>query len=297
MNKIDNKYITLLGFIDSYINFTKSLKIVTEFTSKWAIEWLLIRLPENSEISIITGNLTPDLFNVIDSIYYGHSNSKSIEYALKDDKLKIGIYSEMKNKLWLFNLENQLNNLLTISGNSNLTEQGLWRKKGEENFWTFEEKDFKSNQSQWENIKSSTQWISSKTWSEINNPESLFKINIKCKPLPKIENILYNTKKQNISISRIQEIVSNYFKINLSELLSKSRESNLVLARQIGIYFSSELTENTATNIGTEFNRDHATVLYSKSKINKLAKDNPVYHKLLGNIRKIIINEIYSNEI
>jgi hypothetical protein len=297
MEKIDNKSITLLGFIDSYINSAKHLRIITEFISKWALEWLLIRVPEDSEINIITCNLTPDMYNVIDSIFVGHSNSIIIEDFLKNNKLKIGINTGIKNKIWLFNLENKSNKLLSIQGNSNLTEQGLWRKTGEQNEWSFEKKDFENNELEWDYIKSNAFWISSKTWHNVNNPESLFKYNNCKNPMPKLENILFNSKKQNISISKIQEIVSDYFKINLREMIGRNKDRKHVLARQIGMYFSSELTETTITKIGLEFNRDHSTVLYAKSKVDKLINENPAYTRLIGNIRNIIINEIYNKEI
>jgi hypothetical protein len=297
MEKIDNKGITLLGFIDPYINYTTNLRIITEFTSKWAIEWLLIRLPEESEISVITSNLTPDIYNTIDSIYCGRSNTKLIETALNENKLKIGINLDIKTKIWLLYLNSQSYKQLAINGNSNLTEQGLWRKTGELNYWSFDEKDFEQHELEWEKIRSETQWISLNTWSAINSSDSLFKLNFNFKSLPKLESILYNTKKLNITIFRIQEIVSNYFKINIRELIDKSRDSKLVLARQIAMFFSNEFTDNTITKIGSEFNRDHATVLYAKSKINKLINSNPSYNKMIVNIRNLIINEIHSNEI
>lgn len=162
MGKIDNNSITLLGFIDPYINYTGKLRIITEFSSKWAIEWLLIRLPLSSQITIITGNLTPDLYNLFDIIYNGKPNSKLIDTALSENKLKIGICRDIKLKIWLFNLENQERRLLSISGYSYLTEQGLWKKKGVINYFSFESADFQNLEAEWENIQAGVQWDLSK---------------------------------------------------------------------------------------------------------------------------------------
>ncbi len=78
-----------------------------------------------------------------------------------------------------------------------------------------------------------------------------------------------------ISISQIQKITADYFNIKLSALLSKKRTKNIVLARQIAIYLSRELTDFSLPAIGEIFGgKDHTTILHSYIKIkNKIEKD------------------------
>ena len=87
-----------------------------------------------------------------------------------------------------------------------------------------------------------------------------------------------------ISISQIQKITADYFNIKLSALLSKKRTKNIVLARQVAIYLSRELTDFSLPAIGEIFGgKDHTTILHSYIKIkNKIEKDK--------NLRSVIEN-------
>ena len=78
-----------------------------------------------------------------------------------------------------------------------------------------------------------------------------------------------------ISINQIQKIAADYFNIKLSVLLSKKRTKNIVMARQIAIYLSRELTVSSLPTIGEAFGgKDHTTVLHSYNKIkNKIDKE------------------------
>lgn len=78
-----------------------------------------------------------------------------------------------------------------------------------------------------------------------------------------------------ISINQIQKITADYFNIKLSALLSKKRTKNIVMARQVAIYLSRELTDFSLPAIGEIFGgKDHTTILHSYSKIkNKIEKD------------------------
>ena len=78
-----------------------------------------------------------------------------------------------------------------------------------------------------------------------------------------------------ISINQIQKITADYFNIKLSILLSKKRTKNIVMARQIAIYLSRELTVSSLPTIGEAFGgKDHTTVLHSYNKIkNKIDKE------------------------
>lgn len=81
-----------------------------------------------------------------------------------------------------------------------------------------------------------------------------------------------------ISINQIQKITADYFNIKLSILLSKKRTKNIVMARQIAIYLSRELTVSSLPTIGEAFGgKDHTTVLHSYNKIkNKIDKEKPL---------------------
>jgi len=78
-----------------------------------------------------------------------------------------------------------------------------------------------------------------------------------------------------ISVNQIQKVVSDYYVIKINSLLSKKRTKDIVLARQVAIYLSRELTDMSLPSIGGAFGgKDHTTILHSYNKIkNKIIKD------------------------
>jgi chromosomal replication initiator protein len=83
-----------------------------------------------------------------------------------------------------------------------------------------------------------------------------------------------------VSIKRIQELVSERFSLSLEELTGDKRSQNIVYPRQVAMYLSRELTDSSLPKIGKEFGgRDHTTVIHATSKIARLIKeDRSVYN-------------------
>jgi chromosomal replication initiator protein len=83
-----------------------------------------------------------------------------------------------------------------------------------------------------------------------------------------------------VSIGRIQELVSDRFGLSLAELCGDRRSQNIVYPRQVAMYLSRELTDSSLPKIGKEFGgRDHTTVIHATSKIARLIReDRSVYN-------------------
>jgi chromosomal replication initiator protein len=83
-----------------------------------------------------------------------------------------------------------------------------------------------------------------------------------------------------VSIQRIQELVSERFGLSLTELCGDKRSQNIVYPRQVAMYLSRELTDSSLPKIGKEFGgRDHTTVIHATSKIARLIReDRSVYN-------------------
>ena len=74
-----------------------------------------------------------------------------------------------------------------------------------------------------------------------------------------------------VSIDNIQRIVAEYYKIKLSDLLSKRRTRSIARPRQVAMSLSKELTNHSLPEIGEAFGgRDHTTVLHACRKIKEL---------------------------
>jgi chromosomal replication initiator protein len=83
-----------------------------------------------------------------------------------------------------------------------------------------------------------------------------------------------------VSIKRIQELVSERFGLTLTELCGDKRSQNIVYPRQVAMYLSREMTDSSLPKIGKEFGgRDHTTVIHATSKIARLIReDRDVYN-------------------
>jgi chromosomal replication initiator protein len=83
-----------------------------------------------------------------------------------------------------------------------------------------------------------------------------------------------------VSIKRIQELVSERFGLSLAELCGDKRSQNIVYPRQVAMYLSRELTDSSLPKIGKQFGgRDHTTVIHATSKIARMIReDRDVYN-------------------
>ena len=87
-----------------------------------------------------------------------------------------------------------------------------------------------------------------------------------------------------VTMDNIQKMVAEYYKIRLSDLLSKKRSRSIARPRQMAMALCKELTNHSLPEIGDAFGgRDHTTVLHACRKIAELKKE------------ELMINEDFSN--
>ncbi|RLA01596.1 MAG: chromosomal replication initiator protein DnaA [Gammaproteobacteria bacterium] len=87
-----------------------------------------------------------------------------------------------------------------------------------------------------------------------------------------------------VTISNIQKVVAEYFKIRVADLLSPRRSRSITRPRQIAMSLAKELTTHSLPEIGDAFGgRDHTTVLHATRKVVELRDSD------------IRINEDYNN--
>ncbi len=71
-------------------------------------------------------------------------------------------------------------------------------------------------------------------------------------------------EKKQITVEKIQNVVSDYFNIDLKIIHSKSRKREIVQARQVAMFLSKKYTDYSYSHIGNLVGkRDHATVLHA----------------------------------
>lgn len=94
-----------------------------------------------------------------------------------------------------------------------------------------------------------------------------------------------------VSILQIQEQVAKYYHLQIKDLKGKKRVKNIVVPRQIAMYLSRELTDNSLPKIGAEFGgKDHTTVIHAHEKIQQLLKHDAIIQNEIAEIKEIIYN-------
>ncbi|MGX7351988.1 chromosomal replication initiator protein dnaA [Enterococcus canis] len=93
-----------------------------------------------------------------------------------------------------------------------------------------------------------------------------------------------------LSILQIQEEVAKYYHIQLKDLKGKKRVKSIVVPRQISMYLSRELTDNSLPKIGAEFGgKDHTTVIHAHEKIQQLLETDPTIQKEVTEIKNFLL--------
>ena len=88
-----------------------------------------------------------------------------------------------------------------------------------------------------------------------------------------------------ITIPRILEVVSDFFRLKEKELLSRSRHKSIVLPRQVAMYLCRTQTNASLPDIGAELGgKDHSTVIHACGKIRELIAKDEKFRKQLHDL-------------
>ncbi|RUA05238.1 MAG: chromosomal replication initiator protein DnaA [Gammaproteobacteria bacterium] len=87
---------------------------------------------------------------------------------------------------------------------------------------------------------------------------------------------LIKPKVKNMDINDIQKESAKHYGVIVSDLSSSSRKQNIVLARQMAMFITHEMTSLSLSKIGKNFGgRDHSTVLHAIKKIKQKVENEP----------------------
>ena len=91
------------------------------------------------------------------------------------------------------------------------------------------------------------------------------------------------------NISKVQMVVAEYFQISVDDLKGKKRSASVAFPRQIAMYLSREVLNESYQRIGLEFGgRDHSTVMHSCEKIESDCKSNKSLRDTIEKIKRNI---------
>ena len=91
--------------------------------------------------------------------------------------------------------------------------------------------------------------------------------------------------KNDLTIDHIQQIIADYFNLDIESLHSKTRKRNVVQARQLAMFFSKKYTKNSLSTIGSQIGqRDHATVLHACQTVENLIETDRAFKKYVSDL-------------
>ncbi len=92
-----------------------------------------------------------------------------------------------------------------------------------------------------------------------------------------------------VSIEQIQKFIGEAMAVEVEMLTSKTRKRNIVLARQIAMFFSKQLTKNSLATIGRAFGgRDHSTVIHACQTISDLMETDGKFKSKMHDLEKML---------
>jgi len=99
-------------------------------------------------------------------------------------------------------------------------------------------------------------------------------------------------KENIISADYIQDVVSNYFKIDKRDMISAKKSNDIAYPRQIAMYLCRTVGQMSFPRIGNDFGgRDHTTVMHAYKKIEKEVKENTNTKLIVESVKTIITNK------
>lgn len=90
-----------------------------------------------------------------------------------------------------------------------------------------------------------------------------------------------------VSIDYIQKTVAEYFHLKTEDLKDKTRKKEVVIARQLAMYFSKEYTNHSLKSIGYHFGgRDHSTVIHAVQTVNDMYDVDHRFRSSMDELKK-----------
>lgn len=90
-----------------------------------------------------------------------------------------------------------------------------------------------------------------------------------------------------VGIDYIQKTVSDYFHVDQDDLKAKTRKKEIVIARQVAMYFSKDYTNHSLKSIGYHFGgRDHSTVIHALQSVNDMMDTDSKFRYSVDELKK-----------
>ncbi|MCB0738801.1 MAG: chromosomal replication initiator protein DnaA, partial [Bacteroidetes bacterium] len=100
-----------------------------------------------------------------------------------------------------------------------------------------------------------------------------------------MKNIVHDIEAE-VGIDYIQKTVAEYYRLTQDDLKAKTRKKEIVIARQVAMYFSKEYTNHSLKSIGYHFGgRDHSTVIHAVQAVNDTMDVNANFRNSIDDLK------------
>ncbi len=90
-----------------------------------------------------------------------------------------------------------------------------------------------------------------------------------------------------VGIDYIQKTVSDFFKVSQDDMKAKTRKKEIVIARQVAMFFSKDYTNHSLKSIGYHFGgRDHSTVIHAVQSVNDMIDTDSKFRYSIDELKK-----------
>ncbi|MEQ6120976.1 chromosomal replication initiator protein DnaA [Reichenbachiella sp. MALMAid0571] len=101
-----------------------------------------------------------------------------------------------------------------------------------------------------------------------------------------LKSIVKNIESE-VGIDYIQKTVSEYFNVPTDELKAKTRKKEIVIARQLAMYFTKDYTNHSLKSIGSHFGgRDHSTVIHALQSVSDMLDTDARFRSSVNELKK-----------
>jgi len=101
-----------------------------------------------------------------------------------------------------------------------------------------------------------------------------------------LKSIVKNIESE-VGIDYIQKTVSEYFNVSSDDLKAKTRKKEIVIARQLAMYFTKDYTNHSLKSIGHHFGgRDHSTVIHALQSVNDMLDTDARFRSSFSELKK-----------
>lgn len=116
---------------------------------------------------------------------------------------------------------------------------------------------------------------------------SLMRVDVDLELAKKVLKNIVKEIDSEVGIDYIQKTVSDYFHVGQDDLKAKTRKKEIVIARQVAMYFSKDYTNHSLKSIGYHFGgRDHSTVIHALQSVNDMMDTDAKFRYSVDELKK-----------